>query len=99
MAESIDDYAQFQALDLAFHRTLMKASTSEIGRTIVATIHDYAGQSRRLNAPGDPLSLEHTLEEHRAIYAALAACDGDAAARKVSEHIEHAWAERRGLLG
>ena len=39
MASSIGDYEQFRSFDLAFHAAVMKGSGSEIGRTIVRTIH------------------------------------------------------------
>jgi GntR family transcriptional regulator, galactonate operon transcriptional repressor len=95
MAASTDDYARFRALDLGFHRLLMRASASEIGSTIVAAIHDFASESEMLNSPGAAELLEHTVAEHRAILEALAARDGELAARRVLAHIESAWAERR----
>jgi DNA-binding FadR family transcriptional regulator len=95
MADSTADYAQFRSLDLAFHALVMKASGSEIGRTIVRTIHMNAGHARRLSAPGGRASLECTLAEHRAIYEALVARDGELAADRTAAHIDSAWAERR----
>ena len=95
MAASIDDYERFRQSDLAFHAAVMRRSGSEIGRTVVRTIHRYAGQAPRLNAPGDRASLERTVEEHRGILEALAARDGDLAAARTAAHIDSAWAERR----
>ena len=54
----------------------MRASGSEIGRTIVRTIHMNAGHALRLSAPGARASLECTIAEHRAIHEALVARDG-----------------------
>jgi DNA-binding GntR family transcriptional regulator len=73
----------------------MRSSGSEIGRTIVRTIHMNAGHEFRLSAPGARASLESTIEEHRAIYEALAARDGELAASRIAAHIDSAWAERR----
>jgi DNA-binding FadR family transcriptional regulator len=95
MTESIEDYAQFRALDLAFHDTIMRASGSEIGRTVVRTIHMNTGDARRLSAPGARAALECTVSEHRAIYEALLVRDGDLAASRTAAHIDSAWAERR----
>ena len=73
----------------------MRASGSEIGRTIVRTIHMNAGHALRLSAPGARASLECTLAEHRAIHEALVARDGELAASRTAAHIDSAWAERR----
>ena len=95
MTSSLADYEQFRALDLAFHALIMRASGSEIGRTIVRTIHMNTGHARRLSAPGGRASLECTVVEHRAIYEALVARDGELAASRTAAHIDSAWAERR----
>jgi len=95
MAGSTDDYARFREFDLAFHACLMRASGSEIGRTVVSTIHMYAGKAPHLSAPGSSESLERTVEEHRGILQALAARDGDLAAERIAGHIDSAWDERR----
>ena len=73
----------------------MRASGSEIGRTIVRTIHMNAGHAFRLSAPGARASLECTVAEHRAIHEALVARDGELAASRTAAHIDSAWAERR----
>jgi DNA-binding FadR family transcriptional regulator len=95
MTASIGNYTQFRSLDLAFHARIMRSSGSEIGRTIVRAIHMNAGHAFRLSAPGARASLEGTIEEHRAIYEALVARDGELAAARIAAHIDSAWAERR----
>ena len=95
MTGSIGDYEQFRSLDLAFHDGVMRASGSQVGRTIVRTIHMNAGHALRLSAPGARASLEGTVAEHRAIYEALVARDGELAASRIAAHIDSAWAERR----
>ena len=66
LAASLGDQEQFRQSDLAFHATVMRISGSEIGRTVVGTIHRFAGQAPRLNTPGERASLERTVAEHRA---------------------------------
>ena len=95
MTNSIGDYEQFRSLDLAFHDGVMRASGSEVGRTIVRAVHMNAGHARRLSAPGARASLECTVREHRAIHEALVARDGELAASRTAAHIDSAWAERR----
>ena len=95
MATSVGDYEEFRSFDLAFHATVMKASGSEIGRTIVRTIHLHARQAPHITAPGARASLERTVADHRAIHEALAARDGELAAARTAAHIDLAWAERR----
>jgi DNA-binding FadR family transcriptional regulator len=95
MTNSIGDYEQFRLLDFAFHAGVMRASGSQIGRTIVRTIHMNAGHALRLSTPGARASLESTVSEHRAIHEALVARDGELAASRTAAHIDSAWAERR----
>jgi GntR family transcriptional regulator, galactonate operon transcriptional repressor len=95
MASSIGDYERFRSFDLTFHAAVMRGSGSEIGRTVVRTIHMHAGQAPHLTAPGARASLERTVADHRAIHEALAARDGELAATRTAAHIDTAWAERR----
>jgi DNA-binding FadR family transcriptional regulator len=98
MAEAHDDFARFSALDRRFHVAVMRASNSEIGRAIVTTIHEYASPSLHLNEPEPSLSTgrDPTIFEHEAILEALYARDGELAARRMAEHIDSAWIQRRG---
>jgi len=95
MASSMGDYERFRSFDLDFHAMVMKASGSEIGRTVVRTIHMHARQAPHLTAPGARAALERTVADHRAIHEALAAHDGELAAARTAAHIDSAWAERR----
>jgi DNA-binding FadR family transcriptional regulator len=95
MESAIGDYERFRLFDLAFHAAVMRASGSEIGRTIVRTIHTHARQASNLTAPGERASLERTVADHRAIHGALVARDGELAAARTAAHIDSAWAERR----
>ena len=96
MKAALTDYSEFRRLDQQFHAQVMRASANEIGMTIVRSIHQHAGWTPSLNAPGARESLERTVMGHEAIFAALVERDGDLAAERISEHIGSAWAERRG---
>ena len=94
---SYDDYERFRALDHAFHAIVMKASGNEVGLTIVRVIHRHGGVTPPL--VGGRLAARpsaRTAAEHRAIFEALAARDGELAGERISAHIESRWAERRG---
>lgn len=95
MAETTGDYPRFQQLDLSFHRVVMRASGSEIGRAIVGTIHAFGGRRPLLNDPAPAATLERTAVEHRGILEALVARDSELAASRIAAHIDSAWDERR----
>jgi DNA-binding FadR family transcriptional regulator len=95
MKAAYDDYARFRDLDNAFHAIVMKASGNEVGLTIVRTIHTHGGARPPLAAAASRAGLKRTVNAHRAIYAALAARDGERAGELISSHIDTAWAERK----
>ena len=76
----------------------MQASGNEVGLTIVRTIHRHGGARPPLAGGSSRSSLEQTVRDHRAVFDALTAGDGDRAASLISAHIENAWAERKGEL-
>ena len=93
MNASYDDYERFRSFDLAFHAVVMKASGNEVGLTIVRAIHRHGGITPLLAAGASREALERTAREHRAIYEALAARDGELAGDRI------AVAHRIGLGG
>jgi DNA-binding FadR family transcriptional regulator len=95
MEGSYDDYERFRDFDLAFHAIVMRASGNDVGQAIVHTIHTHAGIMRPLAAAQSRAELERTATEHRAIFEALAARDGEAAGERVAAHIDFAWADRK----
>jgi DNA-binding FadR family transcriptional regulator len=95
MEAAFDDYDRFRAFDQSFHAVVMRASGNEVGLTIVRTIHRHGGVRPPLAGGSSRASLERTVREHRAVYEALAARDGELAAQLISTHIEGAWAERK----
>ena len=94
MTAAVSDYPEFRRLDQAFHALVMKASGNEIGRTIVRAIHQHAGWTPSLNAPGARKSLARTVAAHGRLCGARGR-DGELAAERIAEHIGSAWAERR----
>jgi len=96
MESAFGDYDRFRAADLAFHAIVMKASGNEVGLTVVRTIHTHAGITAPLAGASPRAALERTVAEHRAIYEALAARDGELAGDRIAAHIDFAWAERKG---
>jgi DNA-binding FadR family transcriptional regulator len=95
MEASYDDYERFRSFDLSFHAIVMAASGNPVGLAVVRTIHTHAGVTAPLSMATPRSSLERTATEHRAIYEALAARDGDLAAQRVGAHIDFAWADRK----
>ena len=96
MHSALDDYERFRAADLAFHAIVMKASGNPVGLAIVRTIHTHAGIMAPLAEASSRPALERTVTEHRAIFEALAARDGELAGNRIAAHIDFAWAERKG---
>jgi DNA-binding FadR family transcriptional regulator len=95
MEATYDDYERFRVHDQAFHAIVMDASGNEVGRTIVRSIHRH-GDARPLLARSTsrPL-LTRTVKDHRAVYDALAARDGERAADLIAAHIASAWTQRK----
>jgi DNA-binding FadR family transcriptional regulator len=91
------NFERFRSFDSAFHTVIMRASGNEVGLSIVRAIHRHGGVRPPLAQASDRASLERTAAEHRAIYNALAARDGDLAGELIASHIEGAWAERRDI--
>jgi DNA-binding FadR family transcriptional regulator len=95
METAFDDYERFREFDQKFHSIVMQASGNEVGLTIVRTIHRHGGARPPLAVATSRESLETTVRDHRAVYAMLAAGDGDGAADLIAAHIEGAWTDRK----
>ena len=95
MEASYDDYERFRTFDQRFHAIVMKASGNEVGLTIVRAIHRHGDVTPPLAGVTTRSQLERTAREHKGIYEALAAGDGELAGDRIAAHIESAWAERR----
>jgi DNA-binding FadR family transcriptional regulator len=95
METSYDDYERFRGFDQSFHAVVMQASRNEVGLTIVRTIHRHGGVRPPLAGGSSRESLERTVRDHRAVYDALAAGEGNLAAALIASHIASAWTERK----
>jgi DNA-binding FadR family transcriptional regulator len=95
LERSFDDYERFRTFDQRFHAIVMKASGNEVGLTIVRAIHRHGDVTPPLAGVTTRSQLERTAREHKGIYEALAARDGELAGDRIAAHIESAWAERR----
>lgn len=97
MAATFEDYARFREADQEFHAIVMGASCNEVGLTIVRTIHRHTGGTPPMIAKAGASRelLQRTVDDHRAIYAALVERDGERAGRLIADHIRGAWAERK----
>lgn len=84
-AEAGDADAFFKA-NAAFHALFVDRSANEYLRAIYYPLMD---RMRRYSTPSLDLrgGMERSIEEHRAILEAVRAGDGDAAARRLGEHI------------
>lgn len=83
---ALDEMAQFLHRDMLFHREIACISGNPIFPSIVEALFHWAGEYYQniVRAPG---SEQLTLQEHRRIYDAIAAGDGEAAAQAMKDHL------------
>lgn len=83
-----NDMAQLLEVDTAFHEILYRASRNERLRTIISNLREQIERFRiaSLQYPG---RMKRSLEEHRAILAAIRARDGKIANHLAQDHIEN----------
>jgi DNA-binding GntR family transcriptional regulator len=85
------DLKGFHGFDLAFHAALLDQLGFERVRSAAETARLGLDRIRRLL--NTRRRLEHTLTEHQAIVAAIAAGDGEGAARAMHAHLDAVLAE------
>lgn len=83
---ALNEMDQFLHRDMLFHREIAAISGNPIFPSIVEALFNWAGEYYQniVRAPG---SEQLTLAEHRRIYEAIAAGDGDAAAQAMRDHL------------
>lgn len=83
---ALEEMDQFLYRDMLFHREIAIISGNPIFPAIVEALFNWAGEYYQniVRAPG---SEQLTLEEHRRIYEAIAAGDGEAAALAMRNHL------------
>ena len=80
---------QIRDLDSRFHQLLYESSGSRIYQETLSTLHKKIIKYRCASISKHVRAV-HSLEEHRAIYEALAAHDGQAAEKAALEHVANA---------
>jgi GntR family galactonate operon transcriptional repressor len=95
MERTADDPAEFSLADAAFHEVVMTTSGNRLGRAIVTSIHDKARTTGRYHGTTSAVYTAMTLDEHRAVLAAIEAGDRAAAGTTMYDHITGSWARRR----
>lgn len=94
MISTTGDYAQFSEADVAFHRTVMELSENFLASNIAYTLFSRARSFARFEGDQPSDAIDLTVDEHRAIYEAIAAGKVAEAQQAMTEHILEAW-ERR----
>ena len=94
MVDLADDYPGFRDADALFHRTVMRLSENFLAGNIAYTLYSRARSFARFEGSPPEDAIERTLEQHRAIYDAIAAGEVDRARSAMNEHIVDAWQRR-----
>ena len=93
-SQTAQDWEEFYALDVRFHSMLFERIAMSRVTAGVEMSRAPLERARRLLVP-TPGRSQETLDEHRAIHAALFARDGEAAGAAMGEHLDRALAEIR----
>jgi DNA-binding GntR family transcriptional regulator len=80
------DRAQFYAIDVGFHALLTQSLGLHRSEEILDGVRQHLERPRRL-LMSPPGRMQHTLAEHRAIFAAIAAREPEAARAAMAAHI------------
>jgi DNA-binding FadR family transcriptional regulator len=95
MERTAADPTEFALADAAFHDVVMTTSGNRLGRAIVTSIHDKARSTGRYHGTTSAEYTAMTLDEHRAVVAAIEGGDRSAAGSLMYDHITGSWARRR----
>jgi DNA-binding FadR family transcriptional regulator len=82
-------------VDVAFHERIMLASSNQLGRAIVHTVHAEARHSQRYVGHSTLAHRQQSNRQHRAVLNAIESRDPDAAGSLMAEHIASSWQRRR----
>jgi GntR family transcriptional repressor for pyruvate dehydrogenase complex len=94
-AEAVQDEEAFMRIDLELHGLIARAASNSILWHVIGSISGMGLASRRRTNPLPGLR-EQSVEDHRAIVAALEARDPDAAAAAMLRHLENV--QRRAVV-
>jgi GntR family transcriptional regulator, rspAB operon transcriptional repressor len=84
--EAAEDYDRFYALDEELHRAFCDLSGHAIAWSLTQRAKGHLNRIRRLSLP-EPGYLQEMIAEHRAVIAAVAAHDADAAEQSLRHHL------------
>ena len=84
------DPDRIKSMDSRFHETIYKMSGSTIFYDVLMPLHKKILKYRKASVT-DSSRAEASVAEHRAIYEAIAAHDGELAARLITEHLNNAY--------
>jgi len=90
----VDEDTFFQA-DVVFHYALMDISGNRLAQNIAKSLYRRALESPRYRGRNPSGAMHSTLEEHTAIYTAIAARRVADAENTMRAHIETGWKRRR----
>jgi GntR family transcriptional regulator, galactonate operon transcriptional repressor len=96
MLQAEGDYARFRDADAEFHRTVMRLSGNFLAGNIADTLYSRARSFARFEGRPPADAAQRTIDQHRAVYEAIAAGDEEAARAAMNEHIVDAWRRRSG---
>jgi len=91
------DAEQLQKMDDSFHDTIYDLCGRTVLRDTLRVLHKKTQRYRRISI-GDPDRMEHSVEEHRAIFQAIAAGDARLAEEVTCRHIKNAKENMIGRL-
>ncbi len=84
------DADRIKSMDSRFHETIYKMSGSTIFYDVLMPLHKKILKYRKASVT-DTSRAAASVAEHRAIYEAILAHDGDLASRLISEHLNNAY--------
>ena len=84
---ALEDIDAFVDNDLRFHRAIALASRNDVVVALLDNLSSRATRARVWRGLTQPRARERSVEEHRAIYEALAARRGDIASAAMTTHI------------
>jgi GntR family transcriptional repressor for pyruvate dehydrogenase complex len=84
---ALDDVEAFVENDLEFHRVIALASRNDVVVALLDNLSSRTTRARVWRGLTESRAYERTVEEHRAIYEAIAAGRGDLASAVITAHI------------
>jgi DNA-binding FadR family transcriptional regulator len=96
MHASSHDYSLFRDADADFHRLVMRLSGNFLAGNIVDTLYSLARHFARFEGAPQIDPAGYTIQQHQAVFEAIADGDGAGAQEAMRAHILDAWRRRSG---